>query len=255
MPFTKRVHLTCLLLISLLLEPTTGAAALPDTIDKIKPSIVGVGRYNELANPRARLTGTGFAISDGSIIVTNYHVIEPIVTDPKDAPVIFIGTGRSPEVRKVEVIGKDEIYDLVLLKILGASIPAMKLQQASTREGTSVAFIGYPIGSILGLYPVTHRGIISAITPIAIPANTVRGLNAQLLKRLREPFNVYQLDATAYPGNSGSPMFDPETGVVLGIINKVFVKESKETILERPSGITYAIPAGYLRGMLSGLAH
>ncbi len=27
------------------------------------------------------------------------------------------------------------------------------------------------------------------------------------------------LDATAYPGNSGSPLYDPETGEVVGIIH------------------------------------
>ncbi len=37
------------------------------------------------------------------------------------------------------------------------------------REGQVVAFIGFPIGGVLGLSPVTHRGIISAVTPIALP--------------------------------------------------------------------------------------
>ncbi|MGY0648844.1 MAG: serine protease, partial [Paraglaciecola chathamensis] len=35
-----------------------------------------------------------------------------------------------------------------------------------------------------------------------------------------------------------------------GIINKVFIKETKEAVLEKPSGISYAIPVKYLR-MLS----
>ena len=37
-------------------------------------------------------------------------------------------------------------------------------------------------------------------------------------------FDVYQLDATAYPGNSGSPLLDADSGKVLGVINSVFVK-------------------------------
>jgi len=57
---------------------------------------------------------------------------------------------------------------------------------------------------------------------------------------------IYQLDITAYPGNSGSPLYSAENGEVLGILNKVFVKESKETVLEKPSGISYAIPIKYL---------
>jgi S1-C subfamily serine protease len=55
------------------------------------------------------------------------------------------------------------------------------------------------------------------------------------------------LDATAYPGNSGSPLYIPETGEVVGVINKVFVKESREAVLEKPSGITYAIPVRYVK--------
>ncbi|MCP5157413.1 MAG: serine protease, partial [Ectothiorhodospiraceae bacterium] len=76
-------------------------------------------------------------------------------------------------------------------------------------------------------------------------------LNPTMIKRLRDPYDVFQLDATAYPGNSGSPLYDMATGAVVGVINKVFVKETKESILERPSGITYAIPARYVRALLT----
>jgi S1-C subfamily serine protease len=71
-----------------------------------------------------------------------------------------------------------------------------------------------------------------------------------MLKKLRDPFMVYQLDATAYPGNSGSAMYDAKTGKVIGIINKVFIQESKEAVISKPSGITYAIPVKYLHELL-----
>ena len=129
-------------------------------------------------------------------------------------------------------------------------MPALALESSVVREGQSIAFTGYPIGMVLGLYPVTHTGIVSAISPVAIPMMRSRQLNAKLLKRLRDPFKVYQLDATAYPGNSGSPVYNTETGRVIGIVNKVFVKESKETVLSKPSGITYAIPIKYLNDLL-----
>ncbi|MCW8949129.1 MAG: S1C family serine protease, partial [Sedimenticola sp.] len=60
----------------------------------------------------------------------------------------------------------------------------------------------------------------------------------------------YQLDGTAYPGNSGSPVYDSQSGRVVGVLNSVFVKESKETLLERPSGISYAIPVRYVHALL-----
>ena len=63
-------------------------------------------------------------------------------------------------------------------------------------------------------------------------------------------FPIFQLDATAYPGNSGSPVYDAATGEVVGVINMVFVKGTKESVLTQPSGITYAIPAKYLQDLV-----
>ena len=50
--------------------------------------------------------------------------------------------------------------------------------------------------------------------------------------------HVLQLDATAYPGNSGSPVYDQSTGQVLGVINSVLVKANKEAAIDKPSGIS-----------------
>ncbi|HNM56654.1 MAG TPA: S1C family serine protease, partial [Thauera aminoaromatica] len=65
-------------------------------------------------------------------------------------------------------------------------------------------------------------------------------------------FRVYQLDATAYPGNSGSPLYDPASGEVIGVLNMVFVKSTKEKVLADPSGISYAIPVEYLQRLIAG---
>jgi S1-C subfamily serine protease len=67
------------------------------------------------------------------------------------------------------------------------------------------------------------------------------------VRRLREgSFDVYQLDATAYPGNSGGPLLNAETGEVVGVVNMVLVKSTKESALSQPTGITYAIPARFI---------
>ena len=88
--------------------------------------------------------------------------------------------------------------------------------------------------------------------PIAVQANAASQLDPTQIRHLRTPYDVFQLDATAYPGNSGSPVFEPATGRVIGVLNSVFVKESRETILERPSGISYAIPVEHVRALLDG---
>jgi S1-C subfamily serine protease len=72
-----------------------------------------------------------------------------------------------------------------------------------------------------------------------------------MVSRIRDSvYRVFQLDAIAYPGNSGSPVYDPEDGTVYGIINSVFVQGTREAAISRPSGITYAIPGQYIRDML-----
>ena len=154
--------------------------------------------------------------------------------------------------REATQLAIDPGSDLALLKIGGGPLPALRLRDSDdVQEGQDVLFTGFPIGAVLGPFPATHRGMISAITPIAIPQGKASDLNPKVIRRLTSgSFPIFQLDATAYPGNSGSPVYDPESGEVLGIINMVFVKGTKETALSQPSGITYAVPANHLRDLL-----
>jgi len=227
-------------------------ADLPQTIIKIKPSIVGVGTVLPTRQPPGRLMGTGFAVGSGQFIVTNAHVIpERLEEEKNEFLAVFVGIGREAETRSAKLVQTDEIHDLALLKVSGKKLPAMTLGRTDEAlEGKLYAFSGFPIGAVLGLYPVTHRGIVSAISPVAIPVDTSKTLDVQMIRRLRNPYNVLQLDATAYPGNSGSPLYEIDSGRVIGVINKVFIKETKEKVLEKPSGISYAIPVDFVRELL-----
>ncbi|MGZ8320064.1 MAG: serine protease, partial [Telluria sp.] len=108
-----------------------------------------------------------------------------------------------------------------------------------------------PLGMVLGLYPATHRAMLSAITPVVMPSLGSRSLSPRVISQLQKtPFAIFQLDGTAYPGNSGSPLYDPETGTVYGVINMVLLKGLKEAAITTPSGISYAIPASYVKDLL-----
>ena len=220
---------------------------LPSTIEKIQPSIVGIGTVQKTRRPPAKMAGTGFVVGDGRHVITNAHVIpKKIDTAKLEYLAVFTGKGNSPKARQAVKLKVDEAHDLALLRIEGAPLPALSLGDSSrVREGEEYAFTGFPLGVIFGLHPVTHRGIISSITPIALQANAASQLDPAQIRRLRSPYNVFQLDATAYPGNSGSPLYHLETGSVVGIVNMVFVKEGRENVLAKPSGISYAIPATY----------
>ena len=253
-------HCQCLVvLVWMLLSPLGWSASFPDVIDQVRPSIVGVGTAYPPRQPnpgRKTVTymATGFVVGNGRQVVTNAHAIpKELDVEHNESLAIFTGRGADAVVRVARVVRTDAERDLALLEFEGHALPAMQIGDSSTvREGQEVAFTGFPMGMVLGLYPVTHRGIVAALTPIARPVEDARTINSIHMHRLRNPFDAFQLDATAYPGNSGSPVYRPDTGRVVGVINSVLVKESKESLLEKPSGITYAIPAVYVKDLLVG---
>ena len=237
----------------LMLSCPLWGSELAKTIERVKPSIVGIGTVQMTRSPPVNFLGTGFVMDDGLHVVTNAHVV-PEVLDiaNKESYVVMTGKGKQPELRVATIAAIDKDHDLALLKISGTALPTMKLGDAEkVREGQDLIFTGFPIGMVLGFYPVTHRAMVSSITPIILPAHNSRQLNAKMIGQLQKSaYAVFQLDGTAYPGSSGSPLYDPETGLVYGVINMVFVKGKKEAALSNPSGITYAIPGNYIRELL-----
>lgn len=250
------VGLGCLLSVS----PYRAPAAEPsDVIQRIKGSIVAVGTYEKSRSPAFRFLGTGFAVGDGSLVATNAHVLPAILDDERREALVVAVPGATPgsptQVRAAKTLAIDQEHDLALVRIEGPKLPALILGDSSrVREGQSYLLTGFPIGAVLGVIPATHRAMVAALTPIAIPTGNARELEPRAIKRLSaSPYPVMQLDGTAYPGNSGSPLYDPESGEVVGIINMVFVKGSRETALTQPSGISYAIPAQPLKNLLQSV--
>ena len=232
------------------------AAALPARADlanvivRSKPSVLPVGTFNATESPRFGFRGTGFVVGDGNLVATNFHVL-PAGAEADSGPVMAVMTGREGDLgqlRRARVVGTDRPRDLALLRIEGAALTPMPLEDSgSAREGQSIAVLGFPIGGTLGFAMVTHRGIIASVTTAALPAATAQQLDPRALVRLREGnFEIYQLDATAYPGNSGGPVVDADTGRVVAIINMVLIKAGRESALSNPTGISYAIPVRHL---------
>jgi serine protease Do len=236
--------------------PASAALAqdLAAAIAKVKPSVVIVGTFKLTNSPRFSLRGTGFVVGEGNWAVTNAHVLPDGAEIDLDAKIVVqVRQGQSDlQMRFATVLEVDKTRDLALLQFEGPPVPKLTLKDSdAVREGQSIAFMGFPIGGALGFSAVTHRGVVSSITPIALPTANAQQLNARTLSSLRSgSFDIFQLDATAYPGNSGGPMFDAETGEVLGVINMVFVKGTKESALTNPSGISYAIPGKFVNQLM-----
>ena len=254
-----KFKLTMLVLIGVIVT-TPLKADMPSAIAKVKPSVVIVGTYKSTNTPRFSLRGTGFVVGKGStgsgnLVITNAHVLQqPAKEDVEAILVIQIRGGQNElQMRPVTVLEVDKVHDLVLLRFEGPAAPALSVRDSgSVQEGQAIAFMGFPIGGALGFSPVTHRGMVSSIVAAALPTPSAQQLNEKTIRSLRSggSFDIFQLDGTAYPGNSGGPLFDPDTGEVLGVVNMVFIKGTRESALTNPSGISYAIPSRFVQQLL-----
>lgn len=222
------------------------AEPMPRLIARVKRSVVVVGSYGLMDTPRFGFRAAGFAVGDGLHVLTNAHVVPeetPERIDRSIAVQVWLGDDQW-QLRSARLVGRDVRNDLALLAIDGPALTPLKLAAADPVEGAAIALMGFPIGNALGYVHTTHRGMVSAWTSIATPAGSPAGLSPRAVRQLREgAFKVMQLDAIAYPGNSGGPVLDMETGEVVGVLQGGAIKGTKEAALSAPTGITYAVPA------------
>lgn len=228
-------------------------SALSALVSSAKPSVFAVGVYSRLQKPAFRFVGTCFAVS-GERFVTCAHVAQ--VLDPGAKEILAIAVPEAAGIRIVElrVIASNRETDLALMRPVGAPAPqprALSLSAEVPSEGSDVLLIGYPIGNALGLNAASHRGLVAAVVPMAMPMPTTTGLEARNVQALRHaPIEILQLDATAYPGNSGGPVLDIATGLVVAVVSLALVKGTRESAISSPSGISYAVPVTHLSELL-----
>lgn len=238
-----------------MLLPASALADLPGTVAQVKPSVVAVGTFTPTRSPQFKFLGTGFVVGDGRQVATNAHVIASTANSRSSDERLVIalpGSGRV-SVRAVERDERDPDHDLAVLWVSGPSMTPVRLGDSdAVRDGQDVAMTGFPLGASMGIVPVTHRGIIAAVTPVGQPLPSANQLDPGAVRRLKiGGYMVFQLDIVAYPGNSGSPLYDLNSGDVVGVLNMVFIKGMKENAISSPSGISYAVPISYLKALLA----
>ncbi|MDP2708654.1 MAG: trypsin-like peptidase domain-containing protein [bacterium] len=174
-------------------------------------------------------SGTGFLISADGLILTNKHVVG--AANEKTAQYkVMLNTGKQ---YFAQLIGKDPINDLAVLKIFDKNLPFARLGDSDKLPiGTTVI----AIGNALGRYQNSAtKGIVSGLGR-SIVASDQSG-NAEALD------NVIQTDAEINPGNSGGPLVDLN-GNIVGI--NVAIDRSG-------SSIGFAIPINDARPVIKSV--
>lgn len=203
-----------------------GVEQLMDTV----VDVIVVDKNDENSENRSS-NGTGFIIQEDGLIVTNWHVI-----DSSEQIKIVTSDGNEYNAR---VIGKDEHYDVALLKI--DLDPTVKLPTVKFANSDNIK-ISDPvitIGNPFGLGKTVTAGIISYKGRNLSDKISELGENGHLVSYI-------QTDAAVNYGNSGGPLFS-ENGEVIGMIT-VFVSDGL-----RSTGINFAIPSNILLRVISQL--
>ncbi|HEV2498829.1 MAG TPA: serine protease [Terriglobia bacterium] len=242
----KDVPVLLLLSIALGSGQATKGPPLTKAIKTISPAIVQIAYKMDHFPPETQLAlgathlvgaaGTGFVVNEDGYIVTALHVLN--VLEPyqngfhgRDGKVYPPGrhrllaglqlpnTDSGAQIRgsfsdaPFTVVDRDEIHDLALLKLdhpFSPQVPqsVVKLSIARPEEGSWVAVSGYPLGEDV---LVTTSGAVAS----SWGSKMVQELGpGGPLHRIED---LYLLDIHLNHGNSGGPVYSPDSAAVIGV--------------------------------------
>ncbi len=145
---------------------------------------------------RAEGAGSAVVVTPDGFLLTSAHVV-----GTASEGVAGFADGRQLD---FEVVGRDELSDLAVIRVSGGNLPAAILGDADDlRVGQLVVAIGNPLGFEGSL----SAGIVSALG---------RSFATRSSGHVRFVENVIQTDAALHPGNSGGALSD-SAGRVVGV--------------------------------------
>jgi len=75
-------------------------------------------------SPRALFLGTGFVVGDGSMVVTNAHVIpQTLDFEHLEEIAVFYRNGKNEKAVTAKEVAVDKEHDLVVLKLSEGQLP------------------------------------------------------------------------------------------------------------------------------------
>ena len=250
-------------------ENTAGTITVNDTDDatlvtavaaKASPSVVTIN----VTADNGGGTGSGVVLNEDGYILTNTHVV---TLDGATASSEITVTTNDGRLLPAEIVGTDPTYDLAVIKVDGADLPAAEFADS---DDLNVGDTAIAIGAPLGLAGSVTDGIVSAlnrsitVASSAAPEDSDQGQQAPEGEGEESPFDfwqfdvpgqqpqapsgsstislaVIQTDASINPGNSGGALLDSE-GRVIGI-NVAIASAGGASGGAGSIGVGFAIPS------------
>jgi S1-C subfamily serine protease len=224
------------------------SSVVPAVAEAVTPSVVrvdvSVNGTGAGAVPGRPSLGSGVIYRSDGYILTNEHVVSA-----GDEVTVRLASG---DILDAEVIGRDQLNDLAVLKVEATELPAIRLRDAEA-EPLVVGETVVAIGSPFGLDASVTAGVISAL-------NREIRLDEQEGGGLLTIPSVIQTDAAINPGNSGGALVDAQ-GRLIGINTAILTASGAN------QGVGFAVSAeqaivsadqlielGFVRHPLLGIA-
>ncbi|GAA1470193.1 MarP family serine protease [Microbacterium thalassium] len=186
--------------------PRLGILLVPDAVDEPLPAIaLDSPDLESAAASVARISGVAYACGTSStgsgfvaatdLVVTNAHVVAGVETPVVELP------GRAA--REGRVVYFDAVDDIAVIEVDDLEATSLTVT-APLGTGAAAVVQGYPYG---GPFEMGSARVLSvATTPVP---DIYQGSSA--------PRDIYALQATIVPGNSGGPLLST-TGQVVGVV-------------------------------------
>ena len=174
--------------------------------------------WSRTVSEQATGSGSGFVWDDQGHIVTNYHVVEPVVGSRSGEITVTLQDKNLAGT----LVGAAPELDIAVIRVQ-APKSDLKPIPVGTSGGLEVGQKVFAIGNPFGLDHTLTTGIVSA-------------LGRTITSVLNTPIeDVIQTDAAINPGNSGGPLLD-SSGLLIGVNTAIYSPSGAN------AGIGFAVP-------------
>jgi S1-C subfamily serine protease len=221
-----------------LLGPSAGVTASPAiALDdpELQKASASVARISGVAYACGTgMTGSGFVVAPDRLL-TNAHVVAGVETPIVELP--------GQPAREGRIVYFDPIDDLAVIAVDDVGAAPLPLVSVLA-TGAAAAVEGYPNGGPFTSVPATVLSVGTVPVPDVYDASAA-------------PREIYSLEATVRPGNSGGPLLTGE-GAVAGLVfargiddpSRGFAMTTTELtpVVEEAPGLTSAVTPGHCTG-------